>query len=80
MKRIKPVHVSILAIVVFVAALLIGMQTDWWQTSGRRTPLDEERGNGGRKKVEVQQEENDNNLAANQIPGNILCQDTTGIV
>ena len=39
MKRLKPVHISILTIIVFVAALLLGMQSDWWVLSGRRTPL-----------------------------------------
>lgn len=40
MKKIKPVHISILTILVFAIALIIGMQTDWWQTEGRKTPLD----------------------------------------
>lgn len=41
MKKIKPVYISILTILVFAIALIIGMQTDWWQTEGRKTPLDE---------------------------------------
>lgn len=40
MRKLKPVHISILTIVVFVAALLIGMQSDWWILEGRKTPLD----------------------------------------
>lgn len=40
MKTLKPVHISILTLVVFVIALLIGMQSDWWITEGRKTPLD----------------------------------------
>lgn len=41
MRRLKPVHISILTILVFVIALIVGMQTDWWETEGRKTPLDE---------------------------------------
>ena len=76
MKRIKPIHISILTIVVFVVALLIGMQTGWWQTSGRRTPLDEERGNGhgGGKNAEEQQGEHDD-LAVNKIPDELIIKD-----
>lgn len=40
MKALKPVHISILTLVVFVIALIIGMQSDWWITEGRKTPLD----------------------------------------
>ena len=40
MKKLKPVHISILTIVVFVVALLIGMQSEWWILEGRMTPLD----------------------------------------
>ena len=40
MRRIKPLYISILTVLVFIGAVLIGMQTDWWQTDGRKTPLD----------------------------------------
>ncbi|MEX1376278.1 MAG: hypothetical protein AB1Z23_02280 [Eubacteriales bacterium] len=40
MKRLKPVHISILVIVVFLAALFLGMQSNWWQLEGRKTPSD----------------------------------------
>jgi len=41
MKRLKPVYISILVIVVFAIALAIGMQSDWWMLEGRKTPLDD---------------------------------------
>ena len=40
MRRIKPIWITVLTVVVFVGALLAGMQTDWWITDGRKTPLD----------------------------------------
>ena len=40
MKRLRPVHISILTIIIFVGALFIGMQSDWWILEGRKTPLD----------------------------------------
>lgn len=40
MKRLKSKHISILTLIVFAAALLIGMQSDWWILEGRKTPLD----------------------------------------
>jgi hypothetical protein len=39
--KLKPVHISILVIVVFIAALIAGMQSDWWRLDGRKTPLDD---------------------------------------
>ena len=53
MKHIKPIVISILTIVIFTAALLIGMQSQWWQTEGRRTPLDQ---TGGGREAENSQE------------------------
>jgi len=55
MKHLKPVYISILTIVIFIGGLLIGMQTDWWQTEGRKTPLDEQTSSGSGK--EEQEEE-----------------------
>ncbi len=46
MKRLRPVHISILAIIVFVAALILGMQSEWWVLDGRKTPLDSNFGRG----------------------------------
>ncbi len=46
MKHLKPVYISILTLIIFAGALLAGMQTDWWQTEGRSTPLGE---TGGRR-------------------------------
>lgn len=40
MKRLKSVYISVLTLVIFAAALLIGMQSDWWILEGRKTPLD----------------------------------------
>lgn len=40
MKNLKPVHISILVIVVFAIALALGMQSQWWVLDGRKTPLD----------------------------------------
>ena len=40
MRRIKPIWITILTAVVFVGTLLAGMQSDWWITDGRKTPLD----------------------------------------
>lgn len=40
MKRLKPVHISILVIVVFLVAMLLGMQSNWWVLDGRKTPSD----------------------------------------
>ncbi len=40
MRRIKPIWITILTAAVFVGALLAGMQSDWWITDGRKTPLD----------------------------------------
>ncbi len=47
MKHLKPVYISILTLVIFTVALLAGMQTDWWQTEGRSTPLGETGGGRG---------------------------------
>lgn len=55
MKRLKSVHISILTIVVFVAALILGMQSDWWVLSGRRTPLDSTGGNGHSTEINTQE-------------------------
>jgi len=41
MKRLEPVHISILVTVIFVMALAIGMQSEWWVLDGRKTPLDD---------------------------------------
>lgn len=54
MKHMKPVVISILTIVIFAGALLIGMQSQWWQTEGRRTPLDQ---TGGREAESSQEAE-----------------------
>lgn len=57
MKIFKPVYISILTIVIFVGTLLIGMQTDWWQTEGRKTPLDTTGGGGKGSESGIESEE-----------------------
>jgi len=51
MKQLKPVTISILALIVFAVALWGGMQTEWWQLDGRRTPLDSYGGGQGHESV-----------------------------
>ena len=49
MKKIKlmPVYISVLTVLIFVGALLAGMQSAWWITDGRATPLAGSPGGGG---------------------------------
>lgn len=58
MRKIKPVLISVITIVIFAGALAIGMTTDWWQTEGRKTPLSAEKGHG----VNQTQRENENEI------------------
>lgn len=44
MRKIKPVWISVLTIVIFAGVFTIGMATDWWQTEGRKTPLTTDKG------------------------------------
>ena len=63
MKHLKPVYISILTLVIFAGALLAGMQTDWWQTEGRSTPLGETGGGrGGSESTEVTGEEEEDHV------------------
>jgi len=40
MLKLKPVLVTVLTLVCFVGGLALGTTSDWWQTEGRKTPLD----------------------------------------
>jgi len=45
--KLSPVYISLLTVVVFAAAIFAGMQTGWWITEGRGTPLAGSKGGGG---------------------------------
>jgi|GEM_PF-2494323 len=66
MRRLKPIYISILTVVVFVGALLIGMQTDWWMTDGRKTPLDGVTA-GDHEDEETEHEESDLPMEVSEI-------------
>lgn len=74
MKRLKPVYISILVLVVFTVALVIGMQSQWWILHGRKTPLDYNY--NGRHEDEFGEEHSDEeNHGSTQVSGGSTVQD-----
>ena len=39
-KRLKPVYISLLVILIFAGAMYLGRHSEWWITEGRKTPFD----------------------------------------
>ncbi|MBN2878351.1 MAG: hypothetical protein JXN65_01865 [Clostridia bacterium] len=55
--KLSPVYISLLTVVIFAAAIFAGMQTGWWITEGRGTPLAGSKGGGhGGESEEVTEE------------------------
>lgn len=46
MKRIKPVYITALTIIIFAIGMFLGVKSDWWILEGRKTPLDNEKSTG----------------------------------
>ena len=43
MLKLKPFWITLISIILFVIGMFLGTKSDWWNTEGRKTPLDGER-------------------------------------
>lgn len=77
MKRLKPVYISILVIVVFIIALAIGMQSEWWVLDGRKTPLDSNfnRDHDEEERIDDEESYNEEDHTKTEVTGSSTVQD-----
>jgi len=55
--KLRPVYISLLTVIIFVAAIFAGTQSGWWITDGRGTPLEGSKGGGHDEETEEVTEE-----------------------
>ena len=63
MLKLKPIWITLLTMLLFGGGMALGTTSDWWQTDGRKTPLD------GEKFYDSHEDETSGSTSEDQMPG-----------